>query len=276
MGKNLKKIIGAVIGTAAAWAFVVKPRIFNKPDLSEIRRYDYAKGGFFDPHSGVPENSVPAFRAAIEHGYGIRMDVRLTRDGVPVVFSDNLVARMCAANGTIENSTLEELKKLRLEGTEETIPTLKEALDVVDGQVPVLLNILVENGDYDAISDQVCDVVDEYEGVFAIESLDPRVLRWFRKQRREFVRGQVIDYRHSTGSSFKNLLWDFLCASLLMNFLTEPDYISSRRDQKCNPSLWICRVLYRVQRMTWTIRSMEEYEEAKTDGAVVVFEEIEP
>ncbi|MGI6089439.1 MAG: glycerophosphodiester phosphodiesterase family protein [Bilifractor porci] len=276
MGKHAKKVIGAVIGTAAAWAFAVKPRIFNKPDLSEIRKYDYANGGFSSPEKGIPENSIPAFRDAIAHGYGIRLDVRLTRDGVPVVFSDSLVARMCAANGSVENSTLEELKELRLEGTEETIPTLREALEFIDGQVPVILNILVEDQDYNAISDQVCDVADEYEGVFAIESLDPRVLRWFRKQRREFVRGQVIDYRHSTGGALKNLLWDFLCASLLMNFLTEPDYISSRPDQRYNPSLWICRCLYRVQRMNWTIRSMEAYEEAKTDGAVVVFEEIEP
>ena len=176
----------------------------------------------------------------------------------------------------MENSTLEELKELRLEGTEETIPTLREALEFIDGQVPVILNVLVEDQDYNAISDQICDVLDEYEGVFAVESLDPRVLRWFRKQRREFVRGQVIDYRHSTGGTFKNLLWDFLCASLLMNFLTEPDYISSRPDQRYNPSLWICRCLYRVQRMNWIIRSMEAYEEVKTDGAVVVFEGIEP
>ena len=262
MGKHAKKVIGAVVGTAAAWAFAVKPRIFNKPDLSEIRKYDYANGGFSNPEKGIPANSILAFREAIAHGYGIRMDVRLTRDGVPVAFSDSLVARMCAANGSVENSTLEELKNL--------------PLDFIDGQVPVILNVLVEDQDYNAISDQICDVLDEYEGVFAVESLDPRVLRWFRKQRREFVRGQVIDYRHSTGGTFKNLLWDFLCASLFMNFLTEPDYISSRPDQRYNPSLWICRCLYRVQRMNWTIRSMEAYEEVKTDGAVVVFEGIEP
>ena len=68
MGKQAKKVIGAVVGTAAAWAFAVKPRIFNKPDLSEIRKYDYANGGFSIPEQGIPETSIPAYRAAIEHG----------------------------------------------------------------------------------------------------------------------------------------------------------------------------------------------------------------
>ena len=77
--RGVRKFLGFALGTAAAWAFAVKPRIWGKPDLSEIRRYDYARRGFFDPAKHIPENSLAAFRAAVEHGYGITMDVMILK-----------------------------------------------------------------------------------------------------------------------------------------------------------------------------------------------------
>lgn len=276
MSGTLKKLAGLLIGTGAAWAVAVKPRLLNKPDLSEIKRYDFARRGFRGTDDEVPENSLEAFRQAIDHGYGIVMDVRITRDGVPVVFADARVDGMTGGRGTVENSTLEELKELTLGVSDETIPTLQEALDFVDGQVPVLLDLKVDHNNADALADQVCGVVDTYDGIFAIESLDPRVLVWFRKQRNEYIRGQKVDYTHTTGSKVKNLIWDFVCSSLLLNFMTSPDYISTNIDNRKSPSLWICRMIYHVARMDWTVRNLEDYELVKTDGSTVVFEELEP
>ena len=274
--RGLRKVLGFAFGTAAAWAFAVKPRVWGKPDLSEIRRYDYAHRGFFDPTKGIPENSLAAYRAAVEHGYGITMDVRITRDGVPVLFHDERLYRMTGVDGSVENSTLEELKALQLGRSEETIPTLQEALDLIDGQVPVLLELHVCEGNYEVLCDLTCDVLDVYEGVFAIEAFDPRVLRWFRQQRNEYVRGQLVDYNHSSGYSIKSRIWDLFCMSLFMNFLTEPDMIACSMGSRMNPSLWLCRVLYNVLRLDWTVKSMEDYEQVRTGGAVAVFEVIEP
>ena len=141
--KGIRKVLGVAIGTACAWAFAVKPRVWGKPDMSEIRRYDYAHRGFTGPDGKIPENSLAAYRAAVEHGYGVTMDVRVTRDGVPVLFHDQRLYRMTGAESTVENSTLEELKELRLGRSEETIPTLEEALQLIDGQVPVILEMHV-------------------------------------------------------------------------------------------------------------------------------------
>ena len=276
MGKKLKTFLAVCAGTAAAWALAVKPRIWNKPDLSEIQRYDFAHRGFHDPEKKIPENSMAAFSAAIEHGYGIKMDVRITRDGVPVVFADARLDRLTGTNGTIENSTLEDLKTLCLCGTEEKIPTLAEALELIDGQVPVIVELQVADGNHDVLSDLTCEVLDAYEGVFAVESLDFRVLRWYKKQRNEYIRGQKADYAHRSGYRILDMILDFLTASLLLNFLTAPDYIATNIDYRRSPSLFICRFLYRIPRMDWLITTLEDYEMVRTDGSIVVFDEIEP
>ncbi len=275
MGKTLRTVVGVTVGAAAAWICALKPRIFDKPDLSEIRRYDYARGGFFDRKKGIPENSLPAMKAAVDHGYGIRLDVRLCRDGVPVIFRDSRLFRMCGSEGSVENSTLEELKSLKLENSEEAIPTLEEALECIDAQVPVLLCLHTEQDNANSLSTQVCAACDVYDGIFTVESADPRVLQWFRSNRREYIRGSVVDAGRRSGEGFRNLLWDFLSFSLLMNFLSEPDYISVNLSSRFNPSVWICRLVYRMQCMNWTIRSEEEYEAVRTDGCIAVFEDIE-
>ena len=276
MGRKLKTFIAVCAGTAAAWALAVKPRIWNKPDISEIQRFDFAHRGFHDPEKKIPENSLAAFRAAIEHGYGISLDVRITRDGVPVVFADSRLDRLTGTNGTVENSILDELKTLYLDGTDEQIPTLAEALELIDAQVPVLVNLMTADGNHEILSDLTCEVLDAYEGVFAVESLDFRVLRWFKKQRNEYIRGQKADYSYRSGYRFLDVILDFLTASLLLNFLTCPDYVSANIDYRRTPSLFICRLLYRVPIMDGLVTTLEDYELVRTDGSIVVFEEIEP
>lgn len=277
MGKNnAKKVIGVCVAALAAWTVAVKPRIFNKPDLSELRRYDYAHRGFTGNDPAVPENSKTAFQNAIDHGYGITMDVRLTRDGIPVIFADTRLERLTGASGSVENTTLADIRGLKLSGTDEEVLTLDEALKLVNGQVPVILDLQVEDDNVDSLCDEVCEAVDEYEGVFAIESMDARVLRWYKKQRNEYVRGQKTDYTYRSSSSFMSRLIDFLTSSLLINFLSEPDFISTPIDQKCNPSLFLCKLVYRVPRVSTMVRSLDDYETAKTDGASVVFDYIEP
>ena len=109
MGKKIKKLLAVAAGTTAAWALAIKPRTSSKPDMSEIKRYDFASRGYYNIRKKIPENSLTAFTAAVEHGYGIVMDVRLSRDGVPVIFRDHKLWRVCGADGTVEESTWEKV-----------------------------------------------------------------------------------------------------------------------------------------------------------------------
>ena len=105
------------------------------PKWELLKKYRYAHRGFHDKPV-IPENSLPAFRRAIEHGFGAELAVPLLKDGTLAVFHDSDLRRCANVDGQIEDLTLEELKQLRLEGTDEQIPTFDEVLAI--GPVPMM------------------------------------------------------------------------------------------------------------------------------------------
>lgn len=276
MGKTFRRLLSAAAGTAAAWALAVKPRTSGKPDMSEFQKYDFAHRGYYNVRKKIPENSMKAFEAAVEQGYGIELDVRLTRDGVPVVIHDSRLLRLCGADGCVEEKTREELRGYRLSRTEEEIPELQEVLRMVNGQVPLLLDIKTEHENYGVLCTRISRVLDEYDGVFAVQSADPMTVRWFRINRPEYIRGQVMEYGERCGCGAACTLSSFIRHNLLTNFLTAPDLVTCHVEDRNNFSLRLCRFLYQVQTMEWGIHDLNGYELVKTDESLVIFEEIEP
>ena len=130
--------------TASAWLtglyfLAVMPRMSGRPDPKPFRAAAlFAHRGLHDNNSDAPENSMPAFRKAVEKGYGIELDVQLTADSVPVIFHDLDLERACGVPGLVREHTFEELQKLRLFGSEERIPALKDFLEMVKGRVPLI------------------------------------------------------------------------------------------------------------------------------------------
>ena len=276
MGRKLKKLFGAAVGTAAAWALAVKPRTSGKPDMTEFQKYDFAHRGYCNIRKKIPENSLKAFEEAVNHGYGIEMDVRLTRDGVPVVIHDSRLLRLCGAEKCVEDSTPEELREYFLSKTEEKIPDLAEVLAFVDGQVPVLLDLKTEDENYGMLCSRVSRLLDGYDGVFAVQAADPMAVRWFRNHRPEYIRGQVMEYGERCGCGAACTLRNFIRHNLLTNFLTAPDFVTCNTEDRTNLSLRLCRFLYRVQTMEWGVHDMAGYELVKTDESLVIFEDMEP
>jgi glycerophosphoryl diester phosphodiesterase len=271
-----KKIFALALGTTAAWAYAIKPRTKDKPDLTLFSTYDYANGGCHDFGHNKPDNSIEAYEEALRHGYGIVMDVRITKDGVPVTFSDHELWRMCSMDGKVELTKYEKLKNYKLLETEQGIPSLEEALDVVDGQVPVLLNIHSWKENHGFLCTRICEVLDKYEGIVAIESLDYRVVRWFKNYRPNVIRGQMLEKRSMGGFEVMSTAGQFAREWLLTNWLTKPDFISCHLADRDGISLRFCKLLYHVPLIYWTICTTQEYEIAREDDAVVVFEDIEP
>ncbi len=271
-----KKIAAAAVGTTVAWAYAIKPRIKDKPDLTLFSTYDYANGGCHDFGHNKPENSKESFEEALRHGYGIVMDVRVSRDGVPVAFADHELWRMCGAEGKVEQTSCKQLKELRLLNTDMTIPTLQEALDIVDGQVPVLLNIRSWKENSGFLCARISEVLDKYEGIIAVESLDYKVVRWFRLYRPNIIRGQMTERRSVGKFDIGAYLCRFVREWLLTNVMTRPDFIACHLADRGGISLRFCKILYHVPLVYWTICTTQEYETARDDDAVVVFEDIEP
>ena len=145
------------------------------PKWELLKKYRYAHRGFHDKPV-IPENSLPAFRRAIEHGFGAELDVHLLKDGTLAVFHDSDLRRCANVDGQIEDLTLEELKQLRLEGTDEQIPTFDEVLALFESATPLIIELKTARGNHQALAKAVCERLDTYKGEFCIESFDPFAL----------------------------------------------------------------------------------------------------
>ena len=96
---------------------------------------------------GAPENSLAAFEAACEAGYGIELDVQLSCDGEAMVFHDADLERMTGQPGRLTDHTAADLGAMRLAGAEETIPTLAETLTMIGHRAMVLIEIKTPYGE---------------------------------------------------------------------------------------------------------------------------------
>ena len=209
---------------AMGYALLIMPRVTMKPDMKDILT-DYAHRGLHDNAQGVPENSIVAFEYAIERGYGIELDIQLTADGEAVVFHDYSLKRVCGEDVKLSSLTLDELKKYRLLGTEYTIPTFLEVLELVDGRVPLLVELKGESGNT-ALCPVAANLLDTYMGAYCVESFNPLLLRWFKKNRPDTARGQLVTNlikSKGAGNFFRNLMLSLM----LTNFLSRPDFIAA-------------------------------------------------
>lgn len=255
------------------YMFLIMPRIFGKPKKYPYMGVLYAHRGLHDNAALVPENSMPAFRRAVEAGYGIELDVQLTKDGIPVVFHDFTLERMCGVSGKIEAATYGQLQQLSLLQTEEKIPTLKEVLDMVAGQVPLIVELKIERMDL-SLCTVVQKMLTEYQGVYCIESFNPLALLWYRRYHKEVMRGQLSTNFRKDGN-YKNIFYFFL-THLLTNFATRPDFIAYNCQFKEEPGRRICRKLYKNMSVAWTVKSQNQLESLEKDFDLFIFDSFIP
>ena len=243
------------------------------PGLNALQGWNYAHRGLHKP--GVPENSMAAFRAALDHGYGIEFDVHLLADGNLAIIHDSSLKRTAGADVHIEDLTTEELKNYPLQGTEECIPTFPELLDLYAGKAPLIVELKPERGNHAALCETAARMLEHYEGVYCIESFDPRCVRWFKENRPQVIRGQLAE--NFLKSDSKMPLWlRFALTHQLMNFGTVPDFTAYKFADRKQLSSQICRKLWKAQGVTWTLKTREEYDIAVTEGWIPIFEGFEP
>lgn len=271
--KKLRRITELTLAPCILYLLAVMPRMANRPDTSLFKRKYFAHRGLHDNEGDAPENSMAAFRRAVEAGYGMELDVHVTKDGIPVIFHDSKLMRMCSAEGEITDYTYEELQRFALGKSTEHIPRLEDLLHMVQGRVPLIVEIKSDKAD---VSD--CAVIDRmlrtYGGEYCIESFNPMVLWWYRRHHREVVRGQLSsDFRRDGGNKGP---FFFLLTHLVFNFLTKPDFIAYNHKFKGMPGRRICRKLYKNPSVAWTIRSREELDEVRDEFDVFIFESFEP
>ena len=221
---------------------------------------------------------MKAFRLAIEKGYGIELDVQLSADGIPVVFHDATLTRVCGVNRRVCDLTLSELKQLSLGGkdfpdTGERIPTFAEFLKLVDGRVPLIVEIKMEK--WDARVPEAADkLLRDYRGPYCVESFHPGVLVWYRKHRPDVFRGQLCT--NFVKEHMCRSLSYFLLGKMLTNIAARPDFIAYDWRYRNDLSRRICCDLYHALPVAWTIRSQAELDECRKDFRLFIFEGFEP
>ena len=246
------------------------------PYAKELKGWNYAHRGLHNKEKGIPENSLAAFRAAVEHGYGAELDVHLMKDGNLAVIHDSTLKRVTGAEGRIEDLTIEELKNYRLYDTEETIPTFQEMLEVFAGKTPLIIELKPVDGNHAALCKAACDAMEGYEGLWCMESFDPRVVRWLKKNRPQIIRGQLAYnfVKHDKNMPF----WTrFMLTHNLSHFFTSPDFIAySFEHRECTFSNYLSRKVWGMLGVSWTIRTKEDYDTAVAEGWIPIFENFEP
>lgn len=235
----------------------------------------YAHRGYHDKPQ-IPENSMAAFRRSVEFGLPTEIDVHLIADGSLVVFHDEELERETGVKGIIEDYDISNLRKLRLEGTDEMIPTFDEVLDLFeDTGLPLLIELKVNRGNYKALSRAVAERLDSYRGPFAVQSFDPRVLMEFRRIRPHFVRGQLAKnfFRSTEGLPYYQVA---ALTNLLFNRLVKPDFIAYKFLDRDNRALRKSVDRKGMAEASWTIRSAKAYRAAEKAGCIPIFEQIDP
>ncbi|MGR3634709.1 MAG: glycerophosphodiester phosphodiesterase family protein [Shimia sp.] len=150
-----------------------------------------------DVTDGRPENSRAAIRAAIDHGYGIEIDLQLSRDGVAMVFHDYQLERLAEAKGAVQQRTAAELAGIPLKGGDEGIPTFAEVLALVAGRVPVLVEIKDQDGvmgpNIGPLEEAAARDVAGYDGPLAFMSFNPHSVAKMAEVAPEVPCGIVTD-----------------------------------------------------------------------------------
>lgn len=232
--------------------FLIKPN-GKREDIKRFLKTKYAHRGLHD--SERAENSMSAFRAAVEAGFGIELDVRLSADGELVVFHDDELSRVTKEEGKVDSKTAKELSEIKLCGTGDGIPTLKDVLALVDGKVPLLIEIKEDAGKY-GVTKKTVEVLREYKGEYLIESFNPLALSVIKKEMPGVMRG-FLSQNFLSEKKYRKPLY-FLLQNMLLNIVCRPDFIAFNHSHYKNRVLKLTRALFGVATFAWTVRSREE------------------
>lgn len=252
----------------ALYLFAIMPRVGKRPDVTPLLGRHYAHRGLHNNRSDAPENSMAAFRKAVEAGYGIELDVQLTKDRIPVVFHDETLDRVCGVSGKVRDFTFQELQQFSLCNSPERIPRFADFLKLVDGKVPLIVEIKVHEK-ASAVCEKADALLRNYKGVYCVESFHPFAMKWYKEHRPDIVRGQLSTDFDRPGR--QEPITERLVHYLLTNFLCRPDFIAYDHRHKYNLSRLVCR-LFRPLNVTWTIKSQAELDASRKDFDLFIFE----
>ena len=262
-------ILGILVVLIGIYLVLVAPgKAYN---VSRFKNVKFAHRGLHN--SKRAENSMSAFAAAADMGFGIELDVRLSSDGELVVYHDDDLERVAGQRGLVKDYTAEELGQMKLLDTEDTIPRLADVLKLINGRVPLLIEIKEAAKDK-SVSIALGAMLLDYEGDFIIESFNPISLKTVRKYLPGVTCG-ILSHRYMKYEQFRKPLY-FLLQALLFNRIASPAFVAYDHRHWNSVSLIVARMLG-ASTFAWTVRSPEEEKLAYKHGFdTIIFENYLP
>ena len=249
--------------------FIFAPRFSGKEKRAAFWGRNIAHRGLFEADQSVPENSLAAFGRAVDAGYGVELDVQLSRDGEVVVFHDDDLLRVCGVDKRVDALDLAELLKLSLCGTNERIPLFTEVLTLLGGRVPVIVEL--KNGPRNGeLCKKTLEILKAYDGEYCIESFNPFIVAWFRFHAPSVLRGVLSQPTGDFVEANMPRAVGALLGDLAFNFAARPHFIAYRIGRKPLP-VQLCESLGAIK-VAWTAHD----ENAEKDFDVVIFEHYRP
>jgi glycerophosphoryl diester phosphodiesterase len=267
---TLSVLAAVLLLLSLVYLYLIMPSLKRKKQIMKFASHKYAHRGLHG--EGVAENSLTAFRLAVDGGYGIELDVRLSKDGELVVFHDDTLDRVTEASGRVDAYDYAELSKIKLSGTEDTLPLFSEVLSLVDGKVPLLIELKGESLD-SSLCPRVAEILKEYKGNYCIESFNPLLIKNMRKHLPNALYGQL--YTNVVREKKKASALNILLTLMGFNFLARPDFIAYNYEYRNSFPVKLTTRFYKAEKFIWTARSKEEYDKAHTLGEHPIFEHID-
>ncbi|MBQ9154786.1 MAG: hypothetical protein IJ130_13370 [Solobacterium sp.] len=268
---------GAVL--AGGYLYSIMPSLRTHSDMGKLKTYRYAHRGLHDNASDAPENSLRAFAKAADAGYGIELDVQLSKDDIPVIMHDFVLGRIArdeygnAPEGKVRDYTFEELQKFFLLDSDQRIPSFAQVLELVNGRVPLIVEYKTEEKEM-TVCEKGNELLKDYRGLYCVESFNPMAVNWYRIHRPDIIRGQLSD-AYTQDPNYQGALYAAL-EYLMLNWKTKPDFIAFNRKHEENLSRKLCRKLFHNTAVGWTIKDEDQLIEAKQLYDIVIFDSFVP
>jgi glycerophosphoryl diester phosphodiesterase len=236
-----------------------------------------AHRGLHDESKGIVENSASAVEAAIAKGYAIEVDTQCAAHGAPVVFHDRTLDRLTAESGPVSMRDAADLCRIPLRNSSDFILSLDGLLGLVDGRVPLLIEVKSTwSGDH-TYEQSIADALQAYKGHVAVMSFDPECVAAFRRVAPSLPRGLIAE-RFEDKHYWPDLsVWQrFTMRHLLTAAMARPHFIAY--DIKALPALapGIARDIFRLPLLTWTVRGEADKKNAELFADGMIFEGITP
>lgn len=211
-------------------------------DLQPLVKTLIAHRGIHNEH--IKENSLSSIIKAINQRVAIEIDITLTKDRKIVLCHDSYI-KYESKKIYIKNITYEQLKNI-----DNSVITLDKVLKVVNGQVPLLIELKPYTKGY-ILEKECVKLLDNYIGFFAIQSFDPKCIYWFKRNRKNYIRGQLLTNRYNY-----NFITNIIYEHMIFNIFTNPDFISY--NIKGLPNKKIAKVRDKLIVLGWTVRNKKE------------------